>query len=136
MNHKILNVIREEQTDNIIGKEVYRGMNDKKITLTNISAKRIDGIITNQPIEVSDRYMEAIAESILQVLYNVGTYSNVELNYDLIIEDGTRYYVHGTDVTVVPVGQDPYTRRIRNNRDIIKRDDDEKADEALRNWLS
>lgn len=94
----------------------------RKIILENFSAKRIDGIITNQPVELTDQQMEAIAEGILQVLYNIGVYSNVELNYDLIIDGGTKYYVHGTDVTVVPTFQDPYTRRIRNNAQIIKKD--------------
>lgn len=93
-----------------------------KITLENFSGKRIDGIITNQPIEFSEAYIEVVAESILQVLYNLGVNSKVDLNFDLRIQDGTSYFVHGTDVTVVPVNGDTYTRRIRNNQDIIKRD--------------
>lgn len=97
-------------------------MSSGKITIRNFSGKRIDGIITNQLIEITPQYQEAIAEAVLQVLYNIGTYSNIELNYDLEIEGGTKYYVHGTDVTVVPTTQDPYTRRIRNNPNIISKD--------------
>jgi hypothetical protein len=104
----------------------------RKITISNISGKRIDGIITNQPIDISDQYMEAISEAILQVLYNTGVFSNIELNFDLAIEEGTKYMVHGTDVTVVPTYQDPYTRRIRNNQNIIQRD---KKDDAILNKL-
>ncbi|MDF2533966.1 MAG: hypothetical protein K0R18_123 [Bacillales bacterium] len=106
-------------------------MTPGKITLKNFSGKRIDGIITNQPIEISQQYMEAVAEAVLQVLYNMGTYSNIELNYDLEVEGGTKYYVHGTDVTVVPTTQDPYNRRIRNNPNVISKDrkDDNVANE-------
>lgn len=100
----------------------------QKITIKNFSGKRIDGFITNQPIEISPQYLEAISEAVLQVLYNMGTYSNIELNYDLEIDGGTKYYVHGTDVTVVPTNQDPYNRRIRNNASIIKKD---KKDDRL-----
>jgi hypothetical protein len=92
-----------------------------KITLDNFSGKRIDGIITNQPIEFTEQYMEVIAESILQVLYNLGVNSNVDLNYDLRIENGTSYFVHGTDVMVVPQNAESYNRRIRNNPNIIKK---------------
>lgn len=104
----------------------------KRITIRNITGKRIDGIITNQPIEITDQYLEAISEAILQVLYNTGSYSGVELNYDLEIEGGTKFYVHGTDVTVVPTTQDHYTRRIRNNPNVIQKD---RKDDNLTNEL-
>lgn len=92
----------------------------RKIVIENIKGVRLDGIVTNQPVEMTDQYMEAIAESILQVLYNLGLHSNVELNYDMKIEGGTKYMTHGTEVYVVPTHQDPYSRRIRNNNEVIK----------------
>lgn len=92
----------------------------KKITIENISGIRMDGIITNQPVEMSDQYMEAIAEAIMQVLYNLGAHSKVELSYDMKIEGGTKYMAHGTEVLIAPQNQDPYNRRIRNSNEVIK----------------
>lgn len=106
-------------------------MRTRKIKIDSLTGKRIDGIITNQPIELTDQQVEAIAEGILQVLYNMGVYSGVEFNYDLSIDDGTKYYVHGTDVTVLPKYQDSYTRRIRNSSEVVAKQD-RKDDDFLR----
>ncbi|AEO93436.1 gp176 [Bacillus phage G] len=106
-------------------------MRSRKITIENITGKRIDGIITNQPIELTDQQLSAIAEGVLQVLYNMGVYSGVEFNYDLKLDDGTKFYVHGTDVTVLPANQDSYTRRIRNNSQVVSKQD-KKDDDFLR----
>ena len=95
---------------------------DFKITIDSFSGKRIDGIITNQPVDLTDQHMELIAESIMQVLYNVGLNSKVELNYDMRIKDSTSYFVHGSDVTILPLNQDAYRRRIRNSKDFVKKD--------------
>ncbi|MNB89790.1 hypothetical protein D3C75_368360 [compost metagenome] len=96
--------------------------NKFKITIDNFSGKRIDGIITNQPVEFTEQHMEIFAEAILQVLYNVGVHSKIDLNFDLRIQNGTTFYVHGTDVMVTPPNGEMYNRRIRNNPDIITRD--------------
>lgn len=96
--------------------------NKYKITIDNFSGKRIDGIITNQHVEFTEGYMEVVAESILQVLYNLGAHSQIDLNFDLRIQNGTSYFAHGTDVTVVPANGETYRRRIRNNQNIIKKD--------------
>ena len=95
--------------------------NKFKITLDSFSGKRIDGIVTNQPVELSESHMELIAESVMQVLYNLGVNSKIELNYDLKIQNGTSYYVQGPDVLVSPTTADMYRRRIRNNPNIIKK---------------
>lgn len=101
----------------------------RKINIDSMSGKRIDGIITNQPVELTDQQMEAIAEGIMQVLYNMGVYSGVEFNYDLKIDDGTKYLINGTDVTVLPKFQDSYNRRIRNSAETINKKD--KKDDAF-----
>lgn len=106
-------------------------MRNRKITIENITGKRIDGIITNQPIELTDQQVAAIGEGIMQVLYNMGVYSGVEFNYDLKLDEGTKYYIHGTDVTVLPANAESYTRRIRNNSQVVSRKD-KKDDDFLR----
>lgn len=103
----------------------------RKITIENATGTRINGIITNQPIELTDQQMDAIAEGVMQVLYNMGIYSGVEFNYDLTVDGSTKYYVKGTDVTVVPVNAETYRRRIRNNPQVIARKDN-KDDDLLR----
>ncbi len=95
---------------------------DFQITIASFSGKRIDGIITNQPVELTESHIELIAESIMQVLYNLGLNSKIELNYDMKIKDGTSYFVNGSDVMVSPQTQDFYRRRIRNNPNIVRKD--------------
>lgn len=94
---------------------------DFKITIDSFSGKRLDGIITNQPVDLTEQHIEIVAEAIMQVLYNLGINSNVEFNYDLRIKDGTSFFVHGSDVTILPPNGETYTRRIRNNSAIIKK---------------
>ena len=93
-----------------------------QITLDSFSGKRIDGIITDQSVELTEHHIELIAESIMQVLYNLGLNSKIELNYDMKIRGGTSYYVNGPDVMVSPQTQDFYRRRIRNNPNIVKKE--------------
>ncbi len=95
--------------------------NRYKITLDSFSAKRLDGIITDQFMELTDHHMEVVAEAIMQVLYNVSLNTNIELNYDLRIKDGASFFVHGADVTVLPNGADSYRRRIRNSSNVMKK---------------
>lgn len=92
-----------------------------KITIDSISGKRLDGIIVNQAVELSEQHVELMAEAIMQVLYNLGLNSQVEFNYDMRIKDGTSFFVHGSDVTIIPPNGESYRRRIRNDSKIIKK---------------
>lgn len=89
-----------------------------KIEIKNITMIRRKGIITNQPVEITPQYMNVLAECILQVLYNLAVQSEVDINYDMYVND-TKFLVQGTDVTIIPPDGEPYRRRIKNDRSIV-----------------
>ena len=94
---------------------------DFKITIDSISGKRLDGIVTNQPVELTEQHVELMCEAIMQVLYNVGLNSKVEFNYDMRVKDGTSFFIHGPDVMVLPPNGETYRRRIRNSANVMKK---------------
>ncbi len=93
----------------------------KKITLEGFRAVRTAGLHENEEIALTDRHLELIAESILQVLYNLGTTTGAYLDYTMKLEGGTSYYTANDEVLVCPLEGEHYRRRIRNNRDILQK---------------